>query len=97
MNKSELITAFAEKQEITKAEAGRMVNGLIELITDTLVEGGEGTKINLVGFGSLEVKKSKGRIGRNPKNPSEEIVIPDSRRVAFKAGKSLKDAVKGVK
>lgn len=90
MNKAELINAVAAATEFSKKDAEAAVNAALEAITAALQEG---DKVQLVGFGSFEVKKREARTGRNPKNPSEEIQIPASKVPTFKAGKALKDAV----
>ena len=89
MNKAELINAVAEKAALSKKDSEAAVNAALEAITAAL---SEGEKVQLVGFGSFEVKKREERVGRNPKT-GEEIKIPGSKVPAFKAGKALKDAV----
>lgn len=89
MNKTELIAAVAEKAEIKKTEAEKAVNAVITAITDAMVEG---DKVQLVGFGTFEVRERAAREGMNPQTKSK-ITIPASKVPAFKAGKSLKDAV----
>jgi len=89
MNKSDLITAIAEHSNLTKADAGRAVDGIIKSIEAALVAG---DSVTLVGFGSFEVKERAERKGRNPQT-GEEITIAAARLPSFKAGKSLKDAV----
>ena len=89
MNKSELIAAIAAKTGETKKNAEATVNAFIEVVTETLVEG---DKIQLVGFGSFEVRKCAARKGRNPRTKAE-IKIPASIAPVFKAGKALKDLV----
>lgn len=89
MNKAELINAVAEKAGLSKKEAELAVNAVIDSITGTLVKGG---KVQLVGFGSFEVKERAARLGRNPRS-GEEIQIPASKMPVFKAGKTLKDSV----
>ena len=89
MNKAELINAVAASAEVSKKEAEAVVSATLEAITAALQEG---DKVQLVGFGSFEVKKRAARIGRNPKT-KEEIKISASRVPGFKAGKALKDAV----
>ncbi len=89
MNKSELIAAIAAKTGETKKNAEATVNAFIEVVTETLVEG---DKIQLVGFGSFEVRKRAARKGRNPRTKAE-IKIPASKAPVFKAGKALKDLV----
>jgi len=89
MNKSDLITAIAEHANLTKADAGRAVDGIIKSI-ETALKAGD--SVALVGFGSFEVKERAERKGRNPQS-GEEITISAARLPSFKAGKSLKDAV----
>jgi DNA-binding protein HU-beta len=91
MNKSELINAIAEHANLTKADAGRALEGLIKTIEITLKAG---DSITLVGFGSFEVKERAERKGRNPQNGAE-ITIAAARVPSFKPGKGLKDAVNG--
>ena len=85
MNKAELINAVAASAEVSKKEAEAVVSATLEAITAAL-------QVQLVGFGSFEVKKRAARIGRNPKT-KESIEIPASVVPVFKAGKALKDAV----
>ncbi len=90
MNKAELIAAVAEKSELTQKDAGKAVNALISVISDALAEG---DKVQLVGFGTFEVRHRAERKGRNPQT-KEDIIIPATKAPVFKAGKGLKDAVK---
>ena len=89
MNKNELIAAVAERANLTKKDSEAAVSALFEVITDALCEG---DKVQLVGFGSFEVKKREARVGRNPKT-KEAIEIPATKVPVFKAGKLLKDNV----
>lgn len=89
MNKSDLVAIVAEKMEVTKKDAEVSLNAVVEAITESLVKG---EKIQLIGFGSFEVRKRAARKGRNPQT-NEEIKIPASKVPAFKAGQALKDAV----
>ena len=89
MNKTELIAAVAEKAGLTKKDAERVVNATVETITESLVKG---DKVQLSGFGIFEVKTREARIGRNPRT-KEEIKIPATKLPAFKASKTLKDAI----
>ena len=89
MNKSELIAAIATKTGETKKNAETSLNALIEVVTEALEKG---DKVQLVGFGSFEVRKRAARKGRNPQT-KEEIKIPASKAPVFKAGKALKDLV----
>ena len=89
MNKTELIAAIAEKAELSKKDAEAALNAMVDAVTEALVQG---DKIQLIGFGSFEVKERAARVGRNPKT-REEIMIPASKYPVFKAGKALKDQV----
>ena len=89
MNKTELIAAIAEKAELSKKDAEAALNAMVDAVTEALVQG---DKIQLIGFGSFEVKERAARVGRNPKT-GEEIPISEARLPVFKAGKALKDAV----
>ena len=89
MNKAELINAVAEKAALSKKDSEAAVNAALEAITGAL---SDGEKVQLVGFGSFEVKKRAARVGRNPKT-KETIQIPASKAPVFKAGKALKDVV----
>ena len=89
MNKTELINAVAEKAGLSKKAAEAAVNATLSAITEGLKSD---EKVQLVGFGSFEVKKRAARTGRNPKT-KESIEIPASVAPVFKAGKALKDAV----
>lgn len=89
MNKSELISAVAEKSSLTKSEAGRAVDATIEVIGEALKAG---DAVTLLGFGTFAVKERKERSGRNPQT-GETIQIKASSVPSFKAGKGLKDAL----
>lgn len=90
MNKTEFIAAVAEKAGLTKKDADAAVNAFVDTVIDTLKKG---EKIQMVGFGSFEVKERPARTGRNPQT-KETIQIPASKAPAFKAGKAFKDAIK---
>ena len=89
MNKSELIDAIAASADISKAAAGRALDGMIESVTNALKEGDQ---VSLIGFGTFQVKDRAAREGRNPKT-GETIQIAAAKVPSFKAGKALKDAV----
>jgi DNA-binding protein HU-beta len=89
MNKTELVAAVAAKAEFSKKDADKAVAAVIDAITDALVAG---DKVQLVGFGTFEVRTRGERTGRNPRT-KETITIPASKQPAFKAGKALKDVV----
>ncbi|MGE4282581.1 MAG: HU family DNA-binding protein [Clostridia bacterium] len=89
MNKSELVASMAEKSAMSKKDAEKALNAFVESVQDALVNG---DKVQLVGFGSFEVRQRAERKGRNPQT-KEEITIPASKVPVFKVGKALKDAV----
>ena len=89
MNKSELVEALAKKTGATKKATEETLNAFVEVVEATLKKG---DKVQLVGFGSFEVRKRAARKGRNPQT-GEEIKIAAATVPAFKAGKALKDAV----
>lgn len=89
MNKSEMIEAIAEGADISKAAAGRALDAMVEAVTETLKKG---ETVNLIGFGTFEVRNRAARTGRNPQTGAT-IQIAAAKSPAFKAGKALKDAV----
>ena len=91
MNKSELIAAMAAKTGETKKNAEASINALIDVIAESLKDG---EKIQVVGFGSFEVRERAERKGRNPQT-GKEMKIAAKKAPVFKAGKALKDAVNG--
>ncbi|CAH0312986.1 HU family DNA-binding protein [Priestia megaterium] len=90
MKKAELIDAVATKAELTKQDSKKAVDALFETISNTLANE---EKIQLIGFGTFEVRERAERTGRNPQT-GEEMTIPASKVPAFKPGKELKEAVK---
>ena len=86
MNKTELVAAVAQKAELSKKDAEKAVAAVI---TDALCAG---DKVQLVGFGTFEVRNREARTGKNPRT-GEAIQIAASKVPAFKAGKALKDVV----
>lgn len=91
MNKFELVAAVAEKKNISKKDAGEYLDAFLDTITETLKNG---DKVQLVGFGSFDVRERAEREGRNPQKPEETIKIPATKVPVFKAGRLLKDSVK---
>lgn len=89
MNKSDLIDAVAAQAGLSKAEASRSVDAMVDSITNALKRG---DKVSLVGFGVFSVRSRAARQGRNPKT-GQSIRIPAGKTPGFKAGKALKDAV----
>ena len=89
MNKADLVASVAEKADLTKKDAERAIAAVFDSITTALANG---EKVQLVGFGTFEVRQRAARKGRNPQTRAE-IEIPATRVPVFKAGKLLKDAV----
>lgn len=89
MNKAELINAVAKTAELSRKDADKAVNAMIDVITEALRTG---DKVQIVGFGAFEAKERASRLARNPRT-GEEIEIPASKSVSFKVGKALKDEV----
>jgi DNA-binding protein HU-beta len=89
MNKSDLVDAIAESAGLSKADAGRALDALVDTVTSALKSG---QSVSLVGFGTFSVRDRAARTGRNPRT-GETIQIAASKNPAFKAGKALKDAV----
>lgn len=89
MNKTELVSAMAERLGASKKHSEEALTVALDLITEALAEG---EKVQLVGFGSFEVRERAPRIGRNLRT-KEEVTIPASKAVQFKSGKVLKRAV----
>ena len=89
MNKTELIAAVAEKAGLSKKDADAAVSAVFDAVTAELAKG---EKVQLIGFGTFEVRERAAKTGRNPRT-GETMTIPASKVPAFKAGKALKDAV----
>ncbi|HBG23332.1 MAG: HU family DNA-binding protein [Syntrophaceticus sp.] len=89
MNKAELIGSVAEQAGISKKDAEKAVNAVFAAVSDALADG---QKVQLVGFGTFEVRERAARTGRNPQT-GEEIQIAASKVPAFRAGKALKESV----
>ncbi len=94
MNKTELVAKISEHSGLTKKKAEDGLNAFMKSVEEELIKGG---KVQLVGFGTFEVTERAERQCRNPRNPEEVITIPATKAPKFKAGKALKDAVKGTK
>ncbi len=90
MNKSELTDAIADNAGLTKADAGRALDAMIDSVSKALKKG---DTVSLIGFGTFSVKKRAARTGRNPAT-GETIKIKASKTPSFKAGKAFKDAIK---
>ena len=89
MNKSELVASVAEVAELTKKDAEKAVNAVFASVQKALVED---DKVQIIGFGTFEVRTRAARKGRNPQT-GETIEIPESKNPVFKAGKALQDSV----
>ncbi len=89
MNKTQLIDAVADKAGLKKKEAEAAVNAFTAAVAEALANG---EKVQLIGFGTFEVKTSEAREGRNPRT-GEKIQIAASKRASFSAGAALKDAL----
>ena len=91
MNKGDLINLAAESASITKKSATQALDAVLDAITAEL---SKGHSVTLTGFGTFRVSKRASRTGVNPRNPKQQIKIPATTLPAFKAGKSLKEAVR---
>lgn len=89
MNKEELVESVAKQSALNKSEANRVVDAVLKVIGESLKKGED---VRLMGFGTFSVKRRKARNGRNPRT-GEAVLIPESKVIAFSAGKALKDAV----
>ena len=90
MNKTELVAQVAAKAELTKKDAAKAVDAVFATIEGELAAKG---KVQMIGFGTFEVRKRAARVGHNPQDPKKTIQIPACEVPAFKAGKKLKEAV----
>lgn len=91
MTKQDLINAAANAAGITKKSAAEVLDAVLNTVTHALRKG---ENVTVTGFGTFRVSKRAARTGVNPRNPSQKIKIPAMKLPAFKAGKSLKDAVR---
>lgn len=92
MNKAELASRIAERLGLSKKVGEDMVAAFEDIVTDALKAGGE---VTIAGFGTFSARVRQGRMGVNPQKPTEKIQIPSVTVPKFKAGKALKDALKG--
>ena len=90
MNKAELVAILAEKADVTKKDAERVLGALVDTVSESLKKG---DKVQLVGFGTFEARKRAAREGKNPQTKAT-IKIPATTVPAFKAGKAFKEVVK---
>lgn len=91
MTKGDLINVAADAAGITKKAAGEALDAILNSITASLTKG---NNVTITGFGTFRVSKRAARTGVNPRNPNQKIKIPAMTLPAFKAGKTLKDAVR---
>lgn len=89
MNKTDLVKAVAQKADMTQKDAEKAINSVFAAIEEALAND---DKVQIIGFGTFEVKTREERKGRNPQT-GNEIIIPASKNPVFKAGKGLKDIV----
>ena len=89
MNKQELIEAIAEKSHTSRSDSIKMLDALLETVTETLAQG---DSVQLIGFGTFKSTERKARSGRNPRT-GETVTIPTKRVPSFTAGNALKEAV----
>ncbi len=92
MNKAELAVKLSEKIDVPKKRCEEIIETLTDLIIQELKGGGE---VTIAGFGAFSARTRASRMGVNPQKPSEKITIPEVRVPKFKAGKTLKDSLKG--
>ncbi len=90
MNKSQLVANMADKAGLSKKDAEAALNAFVQTVQESLVKE---EKVQLVGFGTFDVRFRKARKGRNPRDPKKQLDIPASTAPVFKAGKALKEAV----
>lgn len=92
MNKAELAARIAERLSLSKKVGEDVIAAFEDIVTAQLVSGGE---VTIAGFGTFSARVRQGRMGVNPQKPTEKIQIPSVTVPKFKAGKALKDALKG--
>lgn len=92
MNKAELAVKLSEKIDVPKKRGEEIIETLTDLIIEELKGGGE---VTIAGFGAFSARTRAARMGVNPQKPTERITIPEVRVPKFKAGKTLKDSLKG--
>ena len=89
MNKAELVAAMAAKTGLTKKDTEATLAAFVETVEKELKK--KDGKVQLIGFGTFEIRSRKARTGRNPQKPGEVVKIPASKAPVFKAGKAFKD------
>lgn len=91
MTKQDLVAGAAQSAGVTKKAAGEVLESILDMITKSLKKG---ENVTITGFGTFRISDRAARTGVNPRNPGQKIKIPAMKLPAFKAGKSLKDAVR---
>lgn len=91
MNKAELVQSVAKQTGLTQKDTEATINAFVEVVEKELTK--KNGKVQLVGFGTFEIRERKARTGRNPQKPGEVVKIPASKAPVFKAGKAFKDVV----
>lgn len=91
MTKQEFVAEVARRSQLTTRDAGKAVEAVLDIITDSLRAGDD---VTFTGFGKFQTQERKARTGVNPRNPSEKVHIPAARVPKFSAGSALKAAVK---
>jgi DNA-binding protein HU-beta len=91
MNKNGLIESLSAKLGVPRSEAEKILNTMVDVITETLKKGEE---VSITGFGQFMVSNRSARAGVNPQNPAERIQIPATKVLKFRAGKGLKEAIR---
>lgn len=90
MNKAELLKEISHKTGLKRDDSKKALDAIFETITEAMVNG---EKVQIMGFGSFEARNTKERMGVNPQNPTERIVIPAGKKVYFKPSKALKETI----
>lgn len=90
MNKAELLKEISHKTGLKRDDSKKALDAIFEKITEAMVNG---EKVQIMGFGSFESRNTKERMGVNPQNPTERLVIPAGKKVYFKPSKALKETI----
>lgn len=90
MNKAELLKEISNKTGFKRDDSRKALDAIFETITEAIADG---EKVQIMGFGSFEVRNTKERMGVNPQNPTERIVIPAGKKVYFKSSTTLKETI----
>lgn len=90
MNKAELLREISHKTGFKRDDSRKALDAIFDTITEAMASG---EKVQIMGFGSFEAKNTKERVGTNPQNPTEKIIIPARRKVSFKPSATLREAI----